>query len=169
MFGLYGPEFENVKESWFLIMLFTDIPKVTRMAQFALTSSHQRRIPANVAVGMAQVTFVLFDTSPINLTLTVGTSVHLWDRGEGASGRSMWAHSLYQVITIIIYSIIYSLWPTNSRLEELATYAVITVIVDFLIFMSFYPAGLSLVIELMFNKVTEKCFSFISRIKKLIF
>ena len=55
MFGLYGPEFENVKESWFLIMLFTDIPKVTRMAQFALTSSHQRRIPANVAVGMAQV------------------------------------------------------------------------------------------------------------------
>ena len=36
-------------------MLFTDIPKVTRMAQFALTSSHQRRIPANVAVGMAQL------------------------------------------------------------------------------------------------------------------
>ena len=32
-------------------MLFTDIPKVTRMAQFALTSSHQRRIPANIAVG----------------------------------------------------------------------------------------------------------------------
>ena len=42
------------------------------------------------------------------------------------------------------------------RLEELATYAVITVIVDFLIFMSFYPAGLSLVIELMFNKVTKE-------------
>ena len=48
VFGLMGPEFENVKESWFLIM--TDIPKVTRMAQFALTSSHQRRIPANIAV-----------------------------------------------------------------------------------------------------------------------
>ena len=80
MFGLYGPEFENVKESWFLIMLFTDIPKVTRMAQFALTSSHQRRIPANVAVGMAQVTFMLsssFGTPPIKLTSTVGTSVHL--------------------------------------------------------------------------------------------
>ena len=50
VFGLMGPEFENVKEYWFLIMLFTDIPKVTRMAQFALTSSHQRRIPANIAV-----------------------------------------------------------------------------------------------------------------------
>ena len=28
VFGLMGPEFENVKESWFLIMLFTDVPKV---------------------------------------------------------------------------------------------------------------------------------------------
>ena len=28
VFGMMGPEFENVKESWFLIMLFTDIPKV---------------------------------------------------------------------------------------------------------------------------------------------
>ena len=55
-----GPEFENVKESWFLIMLFTDIPKVTRMAQFALTSSLQRRIPANVAVSLAL--FVIFIT-----------------------------------------------------------------------------------------------------------
>ena len=36
-------------------MLFTDIPKVTRLAQFALTSSHQRRIPENLAVGMAQL------------------------------------------------------------------------------------------------------------------
>jgi hydroxymethylglutaryl-CoA reductase (NADPH) len=40
----------------------------------------------------------------------------------------------------------------NYRLEQLATFAVITVIIDFLIFMSFYPAGLSLVIELMFTK-----------------
>ena len=30
------------------------------MAQFALTSSHQRRIPANVAVGMAQVTYIYY-------------------------------------------------------------------------------------------------------------
>lgn len=28
VFGMMGPEFDNVKESWFLIMLFTDIPKV---------------------------------------------------------------------------------------------------------------------------------------------
>ena len=32
VFGLMGPEFENVKESWFLIMLFTDVPKVLFMS-----------------------------------------------------------------------------------------------------------------------------------------
>jgi len=117
VFGMYGPEFENVKESWFLIMLFTDIPKVTRMAQFALTSSHQRRIPANVAVGMAQL-------GPVCTFETVGKVLLV-----GLCGLTHY-----------------------TRLEQLATYAVITVIVDFLIFMSFYPAGLSLVIELMFTK-----------------
>ena len=34
-----------------LILMF----KVTRLAQFALTSSCQRRIPENLAVGMAQL------------------------------------------------------------------------------------------------------------------
>jgi len=117
VFGLIGPEFDNVKESWFLIMLFTDIPKVTRMAQFALTSSHQRRIPANVAVGMAQL------------------------------GPAMTFETLGKVLLVGLCGL------TNyKRLELLAIYAVITVVVDFLIFMSFFPAGLSLVIELMFNK-----------------
>merc|ERR1719495_25069 len=39
-----------------------------------------------------------------------------------------------------------------TRLELVSTFALITVFVDFLTFMSFYPSGLSLVIELMFNK-----------------
>jgi len=117
VFGLMGPEFENVKESWFLIMLFTDIPKVTRMAQFALTSSHQRRIPANVAVGMAQL-------GPAMTFETVGKILLV-----GLCGLTQY-----------------------KRLEILALYATTTVIVDFLIFMSFFPAGLSLVIELMFTK-----------------
>lgn len=117
VFGLIGPEFDNVKESWFLIMLFTDIPKVTRMAQFALTSSHHKRIPANVAVGMAQL------------------------------GPAMTFETVGKVLLVGLCGL------TNyKRLELLATYAVITVVVDFLIFMSFFPAGLSLVIELMFTK-----------------
>lgn len=117
VFGIMGPELENVKESWFLIMLLTDIPKVTRMAQFALTSSHQRRIPANVAVGMAQL-------GPVMTFETVGKVLLV-----GLCGLTQY-----------------------KRLELLASYAVITVVVDYLIFVSFYPAGLSLVIELMFNK-----------------
>jgi hypothetical protein len=36
--------------------------------------------------------------------------------------------------------------------ELLCTYALITVFVDYLTFMSFYPSGLSLAIELMFTK-----------------
>ena len=100
VFGLMGPEFENVKESWFLIMLFTDIPKVTRMAQFALTSSQQRRIPANVAVGMAQL------------------------------GPAMSFETLGKILVVGLCGL------TNyTRLELLASYAIITVVVDFLTFM----------------------------------
>jgi len=115
--GLIGSEFEHVKESWFLIMLLTDIPKVTRMAQYALTSSHQRRIPANVAVGMTQLGPVMsFETTGKILLVSLGGLTEY------------------------------------RKLELLASYAVITVLVDYLIFMSFFPAGLSLVIELMFTK-----------------
>ena len=100
VFGLMGPEFENVKESWFLIMLFTDIPKVTRMAQFALTSSQQRRIPANVAVGMAQL------------------------------GPAMSFETLGKILVVGLCGL------TNyKRLELLASFAIITVVVDFLTFM----------------------------------
>jgi len=117
VFGLMGPEFENVKESWFLIMLFTDVPKVTRLAQFALTSSCQRRIPENLAVGMAQL-------GPVMTFEFVGKVLLV-----GLCGLTNY-----------------------TRLELLSTFALITVCVDYLIFISFYPSGLSLVIELMFNK-----------------
>jgi len=117
VFGMMGPEFENVKESWFLIMLFTDIPKVTRLAQYALTSSQQRRIPENLAVGMAQL-------GPIITFETVGKVLLV-----GLCGLTNY-----------------------KRLELLSSFALITVLLDYLIFMSFYPSGLSLIIELMFNK-----------------
>ncbi len=43
--------------------------------------------------------------------------------------------------------------PTFAGIAELlCTYALITVFVDYLTFMSFYPSGLSLAIELMFTK-----------------
>ena len=37
------------------LSLYLKCCQVTRLAQFALTSSHQRRIPENLAVGMAQL------------------------------------------------------------------------------------------------------------------
>jgi len=117
VFGVVGPEFENVKESWFLIMLLIDIPKVTRLAQFALTSSHQRRISENLAVGMAHLGPVMsFET--LGKVLLVGLC--------GLTGY--------------------------KRLELLSTYGLLTIIVNFLLFMTFFPAGLSLVLELMFSR-----------------
>jgi len=117
VFGLIGPEFENVKESWFLLMLLIDIPKVTRLTQFALTSSHQRRISENLAVGMAQLGPVMsFET--LGKVLLVGLC--------GLTGY--------------------------KRLELLAIYGFITIVVNFLLFMTFFPAGLSLVLELMFSR-----------------
>merc|ERR550517_2221548 len=87
------------------------------MAQFALTSSLQRRIPANVAVGMAQL------------------------------GPAMTFETVGKILLVGLCGLTH-----YKRLELLAVYAITTVIVDFLIFMSFFPAGLSLVIELMFTK-----------------
>jgi len=117
VFGLIGPEFENVKESWFLLMLLIDIPKVSRLTQFALTSSHQRRISENLAVGMAQLGPVMsFET--LGKVLLVGLC--------GLTGY--------------------------KRLELLAIYGLITIVVNFLLFMTFFPAGLSLVLELMFSR-----------------
>ena len=111
-----GPEFENVKESWFLIMLFTDIPKVTRMAQFALTSSLQRRIPANVAVSFSG------DHNPI--------IHHCVQVGMAQLGPAMTFETVGKILLVGLCGLTH-----YKRLELLAVYAITTVIVDFLIFM----------------------------------
>ena len=123
VFGLMGPEFENVKESWFLIMLFTDIPKVTRMAQFALTSSHQRRIPANIAVGSIVHSLIeIYFAAECDCTLA-SLQVGMAQLGLAA----MAFETLGKICGLTHY----------KRLELLATFAVTTVIVDFLIFMRY--------------------------------
>ena len=40
--------FYTLQDCWFLVPLFTDMSKVTRMAQFALSSSHYRRVSEKV-------------------------------------------------------------------------------------------------------------------------
>ena len=125
VFGLMGPEFENVKESWFLIMLFTDIPKVTRMAQFALTSSHQRRIPANIAVGSIVHSLIeIYFAAECDCTLA---SLQV---GMAQLGPAMAFETLGKILLVGLCGLTH-----YKRLELLATFAVTTVIVDFLIFM----------------------------------
>ena len=114
--SLGTPEFKILVDSYFLILLLIDMPKVTRMAQFALSSSHQRRVSENVAHGM----FVLAPTLTLNTlaaTLLMGT------------GSLTGFH----------------------RLELLSSYAIVYNLVNFLIYVTFYPAALSLVLELMYS------------------
>ena len=69
-------------------MLFTDIPKVTRLAQFALTSSHQRRIPENLAVGMAQLGPVMtFEMVGKVSQISLLCDLEMWTRPTSREGR----------------------------------------------------------------------------------
>ena len=114
--SLGTPELKILIDSYFLILLLIDMPKVTRMAQFALSSSHQRRVSENVAHGM----FVLAPA------LTLNTLAATLLMGTGA------LTGFY-------------------RLELLSRYAIVYTLVNFLIYVTFFPAGLSLVLELMYS------------------
>lgn len=115
IWSIGGIAMGSVRDAWFLIPLLTDFQKVTRMAQFALSSSHHRRICENVANGMYVLapTFAL-DTVAKILLVSLGslTGIH--------------------------------------QLEVYSWYAVVSVMVNFLIYLTFYPAVLALVLELMY-------------------
>lgn len=114
--SLGTPDFNVLVDSYFLILLLLDMSKVTRMAQFALSSSHQVRISENLAHSM----FVLAPTLVLN---TLATTLMM---GTG-------------------------LLTGFQRLELLSRYAIIYQVVNFLIYVTFYPAGLSLLLELMYT------------------
>ena len=105
--SLGTPELKILIDSYFLILLLIDMPKVTRMAQFALSSSHQRRVSENVAHGM----FVLAPA------LTLNTLAATLLMGTGA------LTGFY-------------------RLELLSRYAIVYTLVNFLVYVTFFPAGL---------------------------
>jgi hydroxymethylglutaryl-CoA reductase (NADPH) len=72
--SLGTPDINVLVDSYFLILLLLDMSKVTRMAQFALSSSHQVRISENLAHSM----FVLAPTLVLNTlatTLMMGTGL----------------------------------------------------------------------------------------------
>jgi len=102
-------------DSWFMVLLLMDMQRVSRMAQFALSSSHHRRIAENIAHGM----YVLAPT------FTMDTMIKVMLMGVGS-------------LTGI------------PKLEVYAWYAVVFNMVNFIVYMTFFPAGLSLVLELMY-------------------
>ena len=101
-------------DAWIVIPLLTDMQKVARMAQFALSSSHSRRISENIANGM----YVLAPTM-----------------------------SMDSLIKILLFSLG---WQTGAiGLYTLAWYAVVSILVNCLVYLTFYPAGLSILLDLM--------------------
>ena len=52
--SLATPEWKILIDSYFLILLLIDMPKVTRMAQFALSSSHHRLPQLRVQLSSAR-------------------------------------------------------------------------------------------------------------------
>ena len=112
-FGL--PVLRNPFYAWYFIPLMTDMQKVSRMAQFALSSSHSRRISENVANGM----YVLGPT--LALDTVAGT---------------------------LLFSLL-GLQLGFQKLEIYAWYAIISVWVNMMTFITFYPSGLSIALNLM--------------------
>ena len=51
-FGLYGSDISVVFNTWYIWFFIVDIPRVTRMAQFVLSSSNKSGVSENVARGM---------------------------------------------------------------------------------------------------------------------
>ena len=102
-------------DSWFMVLLLMDMQRVSRMAQFALSSSHHRRISENIAHGM----YVLAPT------FSLDTMIKVMLMGMGS-------------LTGI------------PKLEVYAWYAVVFNMVNFIVYMTFFPSGLSLVLELMY-------------------
>lgn len=115
IFSIGNPQKDNLHQAWFLIFLLVDMQKVTRMGQFALSSSHHRRISENVANGM----YVLAPTFALDC--------------------------LAKIFLVGLGSL-----TGIPQLEAFSWYAVVSVMVNFLVYLTFYPAGLSLVLELMY-------------------
>eukprot|EP00095_Tigriopus_kingsejongensis_P004201 snap_masked-scaffold208_size258758-processed-gene-1.0 protein:Tk04201 transcript:snap_masked-scaffold208_size258758-processed-gene-1.0-mRNA-1 annotation:"3-hydroxy-3-methylglutaryl- reductase" len=115
IWSIGNPLKDNLHQAWFLIFLLVDMQKVTRMGQFALSSSHHRRISENVANGM----YVLAPTFALDCLAKIFLV------GLGSLTRI-------------------------PQLEAFSWYAVVSVMVNFLVYLTFYPAGLSLVLELMY-------------------
>lgn len=120
------------RDALFFFLLLIDLSKAAILAQFALNASNQEEVKNNIARGMAILgPSLTLDTTVEALVIGVGTlsGIHI----------IRWINRL--------------IFLTNNsfagvhRLEMLSWIACLSVIVNYVVFMTFYPACLSLILE----------------------
>nr|CAD7438407.1 unnamed protein product [Timema bartmani] len=131
--GQLSLAFDMSGDALFFFLLLIDLSKATLLAQFALSARSHEEVKHNIARGMAILgPTITLDTLVETLVIGVGTlsvlsSVVLTDSSQLTSDS--------QQLGV-------------RRLEVLCCFACMSVIVNYIVFMSFYPACLSLILEL---------------------
>jgi len=122
------------RDALFFFLLLIDLSKTTLLARLALSSSNQAEVRNNIARGMAIIgPTITLDTVVETLVIGVGT----------LSGNNIFCLA---VVRIVFFISIHGFLGVR-RLEVLCGFAVLSVIVNYIVFMTFYPACLSLILE----------------------
>ncbi|UYV77517.1 HMGCR, partial [Cordylochernes scorpioides] len=109
----------NVALPFFLLLM--DFSKAGLLAQFALSASSKEEVRLNIAEGMAILgPAITLDTLVETLVIGVGT------------------------LSVLIPTVVADV----RRLEHMCCYACMSAVVNYIVFMTFFPACLSLIIEL---------------------
>lgn len=120
-----------LRDALFFFLLLIDLSKAAMLAQFALSASNQEEVECNIARGM----------SVLGPTITLDTIVETLVIGVGTlSGNTTKTCNTTTTINRTVSGV--------QRLEMLSCFACLSVLVNYVIFMTFYPACLSLILEL---------------------
>lgn len=99
------------------------------LAQFALSSKNQVEVKENIARGLAI----------LGPTITLDTIVETLVIGVGTLSGNLEHKVMCQTLAIFVLGV--------QRFEMLSYIACLSVVVNYVIFMTFYPACLSLILE----------------------
>jgi hydroxymethylglutaryl-CoA reductase (NADPH) len=121
------------RDALFFFLLLIDLSKTTLLARLALSSNNQAEVRNNIARGMAIIgPTITLDTVVETLVIGVGTL-------SGFTNNPL----LFQRFLTGYFCLCVGV----RRLEVLCGFAVLSVIVNYIVFMTFYPACLSLILE----------------------
>lgn len=122
------------RDALFFFLLLIDLSKAAMLAQFALSASNQEEVECNIARGMSVLgPTITLDTIVETLVISVGTL-------SGKKKTTTTRNSSLDINRIRFSGV--------QRLEMLSCFACLSVLVNYVIFMTFYPACLSLILEL---------------------